>query len=220
MNKAGSELEKDFLFKIPKISGLSFGATIAIQISAIASRQTNIKRTRCNHPDGRPENVAEHSLMLSKVAPELANILYPELDENLVARFATLHDDVEAYVGDTPTDKLSYLNQSLKESLEVKGLHQLSAEYSHIPSYVKLMNDYEVQVIPEARFVRAVDKLMVMLIHFPNEAKTIKENYNFDSFLESEKDLLERDRYKYNEFSKIIELRQELGITLANTFLK
>ena len=211
----------EFLFSIPTVStNLSSGAAIALQMGALASRQSEIERTRCEHPNGRPENVAEHSLMLAKVAPELVSILYPELDENLVARFGTLHDDIEAYVGDTPTDILSNLDPQAKETLEAKGLKQLIKEYAHMPGYVKLMIEYEAQSVPEARFVRAVDKLMVLLIHFPNKAAVTKANYTYESFLKSEIDLLDRDRHKYGEFDKIIEIRRELGQELADRYLR
>lgn len=210
----------EFLFTIPSIdNSLSIGANVAIQMGALASREVEIERTRCYHPDDRRENVAEHSLMLAKVAPELAVLLYPELDENLVARFATLHDDIEAYVGDTPTDALAELNLITKEEREAKGLARLSIEYAHMPSYVSLMRNYESMGIPEARFVRAVDKLMVLLIHFSNVGATLHYLYNYEKFFESERVLLERDRYKYGEFDKIIELRRELGKTLADRYL-
>jgi 5'-deoxynucleotidase YfbR-like HD superfamily hydrolase len=210
-----------FLFGIqPTNPELSEGANISLQIGAIATRQTQNERTRCIHQDGRPENVAEHSFMLAKVAPELAVLLYPELDENLVARLSTLHDDLEAYVGDTPTDSLSDLDLTPKEILEVHALRQLSKEYAHIPSYVRLVQVYEAQQVPEARFVRAVDKLMVVLIHFQNGGAVLIANYTYESYLESESTLLARDRYKYGEFEKIVQIRKELGQELADRYLK
>lgn len=92
---------KQFYFERPPyIESISEAANVAFAMGAVASRLVAEERTRCNHPDGRAENVAEHSFMLAKVAPELAILLYPKLDPGLVARFAIVHDDVEAYVGD------------------------------------------------------------------------------------------------------------------------
>ncbi len=212
---------KRFLFSIPsKRKNLSAEANIALQMGALASKQIDINRTRCIHPGGRPENIAEHNLMLAKVAPELAVLLYPELDENLVERYSTLHDDIEIYVGDTPTDTLANLDLSKKEDREKAGINKLLEEYSHIPSYTRLITSYESQTIPEAIFVRAVDKLMVLLIHIPNNGTTLQENYTYESFLESEKTLLQRDRYKYGQFEKIVQLRKELAQELADRYLK
>jgi 5'-deoxynucleotidase YfbR-like HD superfamily hydrolase len=211
----------EMLFRIPSVQeGLSDGARVAIQMGALASRLVGIERTRCVHPDERAENVAEHSLMLAKVAPELSRLLYPDLDEHLVARFASLHDDVEAYVGDTATDNLSKLDPLAKEAREAAGLAQLAIEFAHMPGYVELIRQYEEQSLPEARFVRAVDKLMVMLIHFPEQGATLRANYDYESFLEGERVLLERDNHKYGGFNLIIDLRRELGQFLADTFLR
>jgi 5'-deoxynucleotidase YfbR-like HD superfamily hydrolase len=213
--------DHEFLFSIPHVSdGLSEGARTAIQMGALASRQVRIERTRCFHPDGRAENVAEHSLMLTKVAPELASLLYPELDANLVARFASLHDDIEAYVGDTPTDMLADLDVLAKVDRESEGLQQLAKEYAHMPKFVQLMTQYEEQSVPEARFVRGVDKLMVLLIHLPNLGATLREHYTYESFLESERALLARDAHKYGEFDKVMELRRELGQEVADKYLR
>lgn len=205
---------------MPKLSDkLSSGAVVAIQMGSLSSRQVANKRTRVEHPGGRAENVAEHSLMLAKVAPELSRVLYPNLDENLVARYSTLHDDIEAYVGDTPTDILANLDEAAKEKLEAKGLKQLINEHSHMPGYVELVVSYEAQSVPEARFVRAVDKLMVILIHFPNHAKVLRRHYTYSSFLSAEEKLIKRDMFKYSEFDKIVDLRKELGKEIADKHL-
>jgi len=216
-----SEVDQEFLFSVPTVeAGASDGARIAIEMGALASRLVGVERTRCFHPDGRAENVAEHTLMLAKVAPELAALLYPEIDDNLVARFATLHDDVEGYVDDTATDMLSNLDQAAKTAREAAGARQAMKDFAHMPGYVRLLQQYEEQLVPEARFVRAVDKLMVLLVHFPNNGETLRANYTYESFLKSEHDLLVRDGYKYGEFALIMDLRRELGHMLADGFLK
>lgn len=209
-----------YLFEIPEVDKrVSRFANIAIQVGALASRMVQIERTRCIHPDNRAENVAEHSQMVAMVAPELARELYPQLDQNLVARFGMVHDVIEAYVGDTATDMLAGHSEATKEELETMGLEQLCREYAHMPGFVDIVRRYEKQDEPEARFVRAVDKLMVMLIHFANNGETLRSLYTYESFLQNEAALLKRDAYKYGEFSEIIELRRELGQLLADRFL-
>jgi 5'-deoxynucleotidase YfbR-like HD superfamily hydrolase len=216
----GRSGDTNFIFTLPVVEAdASPQAVAAIQLSAMASQLVSIERTRCVHPDGRAENDAEHGFMLAKVAPELARILYPELDENAVARYGTVHDDVEGYVGDTPTDILSALDPRAKEKREAAGVAQLLKDYAHLPSYCQAVREYEAQELPETRFVRAVDKLMVLLIHFPNDGVVLRQHYTYHSFLKGERELLARDGYKYGELQKIKELRQELAQILANRFL-
>lgn len=212
--------EAQFLFKIPAAnSELSTASNVAVQIGAVASRLVLEERTRTHHKDGRAENVAEHSFMLGKVAPELAELLYPGLDANLVARFALLHDDVEAYVGDTPTDHITQEELDAKAEREELGKERLLTEYAHIPGYSRLVEQYELQELPEARFVRVVDKIMVLLIHIPNRAVVLREQYNYTEFLKSEEKRIQRLAVRFPDFPEILELRRELGQHIADTFM-
>lgn len=210
---------KQFYFERPPyIEGISEAANVAFAMGAVASRLVAEERTRCNHPDGRAENVAEHSFMLAKVAPELAILLYPELDPGLVARFAIVHDDVEAYVGDTATDRITADGLRDKEELERQGLEQLKIEYANIPSYAQLVSDYEAQEIPEARFVRVVDKLMVLLIHFPNDGAVLQANWTQETMLQHAQGRAESLLKQYPEFEKLVDLRNELVQVAAHKF--
>ncbi|RWZ79403.1 MAG: HD domain-containing protein [Candidatus Chaera renei] len=131
-----------------------------------------------------------------------------------------MHDDVEAYVGDTPTDMLAdAFDQTTKEEREKAALHHLLLEYSDCPEYCERIKQYEDQSVPEARFVKAVDKLMVMLIHLPNQGLVLNRHYTYESFLKSEMDLMARDGFKYAEFDGIKALRHELGYLLADRYL-
>lgn len=211
----------EFLFALPTIGEhASAGAAAAIQLGALASRLVAVERTRCVHPDGRAENDAEHSFMLAMVAPELAHLLYPgKLNTDRVARLCNVHDTTEGYVGDTPTDVLAGHSPAAKKELEARGAAQMLIDFAHMPDFCAAIREYEAQETPESRFTRAVDKLMVLLIHLPNKGATMRQHYTYESFLKSEAELLERDAFKYGEFVEIMELRREIGKLLADTFL-
>lgn len=210
-----------FQFKRPVYKQSSDAANIALGMSNLAHRLANEPRTRLEHPDGRAENVAEHSLALSKVAPELASLLYPTLDQNLVARYATLHDDVEAYVGDTATDFISEKALRQKKIREANGTSRLRQEYSSLPTYINLIDTYEAQVVPEARFVRLVDKIMPILFHFTNAGKVLKRKYDRTTYLDpnSRSPTNEKLLEEYPEFEKLVSLRKELTKLMADTYL-
>ncbi len=222
MTQSASPEQITFQFQRPEFDGVSTAANTALGLGALASKLAQEKRTRVEHPDGRAENVAEHSLALAKVARELAAQLYPELDQNLVASFADVHDDVEAYVGDTATDFITKEELDRKHEREKLGIAKLKEEYKDLPSYVTLIEEYEEQEIPEARFVKIVDKLMPILSHFANEGKVMRENYSSETLLnlkrrnESVRKYLEQ----YPEFKKIVDLREELVALMAEKFLK
>lgn len=182
----------------------------AIKIAALSDRLSLEDRTLVNHRDGHPENVAEHSHMLSLVAPILAERYYPNLDANLVARFSTIHDVVEAYVGDTPTHDINAEGMTSKEEREEQGLKQLLIDYHDEPTFVKLVADYEEQQVPEARFVRAVDKLMPGLVHILEGGITLRGHIDIPGLLENSAQRAEKLREEFPEFQRIVEAREEL----------
>lgn len=191
----------------------------ALALAALSERLAHENRALVNHKSGRPENVAEHSLMLSLVAPAIAEQYFPKLDTNLVARYATIHDAVEAYVGDTPTHAITDDDYSLKQQLEKHGLKQLKKEFSFLPKFTQIVVDYGTQLIPEARFVRVVDKWMPLLIQFSEGGHTLASYVNRAELLENSAVRARALRRQYPEFSELINVREELARLAATKLL-
>ena len=212
----------NFLFRKPPTDNrLSNQANLAVAFGALSSRLVQELRTRTIHPDGRSENVAEHTLMLVKVATSLAQEYYSELDAGRVAIYASLHDDVEAYVGDTPTDSIAKHNSDDKKQREEAGLMQLTSEFKPVaPAYVRYATEYEAQVIAEARFVRVVDKIMVELIHLPNEGSELKKYYTPESAGEATKRNADKLMLQYPEYEQLIAVRSEIAHYMIDRFLR
>lgn len=201
-----------FLFHPPaRLSTSTDLAHTALLMAALSGRLALEDRTLVNHKSGRPENVAEHSLMLSLVAPSLAEAYYPDLDANLIARFASVHDAVEAYVGDTPTHDIDAAGLSDKQEREEKGLKQLLQDYAGIPGFVRIITAYEKQIVPEARFVRVVDKLMPLLVHFLEGGETLRGHIDVPGLLDNSASRAKNLREEYPEFGKLIDAREELA---------
>lgn len=209
-----------FYFQIPEFDpSLSRTANITRQLGAKASRLVVEERTRTHHPDGRRENVSEHSHMVSQLAPDLLIEFYPHLDANLIARFGSIHDDVEAYVLDTPTDRIDARGRVAKVEREKSGLSQLLRDFSHLPDYSRRVKEYEEQKIAEARGVRVVDKLATLLIHIPNQGKILKEHWTRQEFMDATADMEQRLLAEYPDFEELILMRTELAHYIANQFL-
>lgn len=212
----------EFLYaRPPEVPELGPGINVMLAMGSFASRMVREERSRTDHPDGRAENVAEHSYMLAKVAVALADEMYPWMDRGKIALYAISHDDVEGYVGDTPTDSIANHDQALKELREARGLQQLTAEFSGIaPGYVADVNTYEHQEEYEAQFVRIIDKLMVLLIHIPNEGAVLKANYTYDMLIQDAQRVERKLLEQYPHFIEIIEMRTQLCDYLADKYLR
>lgn len=205
------ENSPEFQFQIPEFrKDASRTANLVLQLGALSGRLAMEQRTLVDHPDDRAENVAEHANMLTRVAPLVAAELYPKLDSGLVARYAAIHDDLEAYVGDTPTFRPTIEILEHKKDLEAKALEKLKADFAHIPNYVDLIETYENQSVPEARFVRAVDKLMPITVHFNQGGRTLAANWEPAELVVESERRSQAFLIEYPEFEAVTSLWVEL----------
>ncbi len=168
------------------------------------------------YPNGKRENDAEHSFLLALSAMQLAVSYYPKLDVGLITQFCIVHDLPEAYTGDVWTINISDSDREKKELAEKDATQRLLTE---LPSHIaQLLNRYEKQIEPEARFVRCVDKLLPGLINMlTGDASTFKKDHNInnkDEFNSKIKKIhIERMQQMFPEFdiiNKVFEINLEL----------
>jgi putative hydrolases of HD superfamily len=130
------------------------------------------------HEDGlTPESDTDHTVMLGLLACALADRMYPRLDRGLVAQFALVHDVPEVYAGDTPTARtLTADGRKEKAAREAAAIDRIVHEFwDALPWLPAHIHGYERQILPEARFVRAVDKLLPKITHIANGCRTLQE---------------------------------------------
>lgn len=215
-----SESNPEFYFSIPPHNPrLSQVANAAISLAALSERLTNEPRLYCDHVDGRPENVAEHSYMLILVAPSIADEFYPKLDSGLVSRYAAVSDIVEAYVKDTPTHNYEEVDHTEKEAREKRGLEQFLREYHFLSGTVRLAISYHQQLVPEARFTYVFDKCMPLLQQNNNRGSVVGSYTDKSKMMSAQSKRQQELLLKYPEFDDIVKLRQELKEYIAKTYL-
>lgn len=204
-------MKKATAFQLPtKPFNASDIAYTALQLAALSSRLALEERTLVNHITGRAENVAEHSFMLALVAPAIAEMYYPDLDANLIGRFATIHDAVEAYVGDTATHIISSKELEQKASREAEGLKRLKNNFAALPNFLRLIEQYEAQKILEARFVRVVDKWMPILVHFADNGATLRAYTDPKDLLDNFVARAARLKEEFPDLLELVTVREEL----------
>jgi putative hydrolase of HD superfamily len=172
------------------------------------------------HEDGRtPESDTDHTVMLGLAACAVADWHYPQLDRGLVAQFALVHDLVEAYAGDMPTLRaLTGDQKAEKKAREHAAYLRILQEFDgELPWLPEMIGDYESQVRPEARFVRALDKLMPKLTHLLNGGVTLRREGVTADELRARYKLQEQEIRAYAaDFQILLQLRAELvGRVLA-----
>jgi 5'-deoxynucleotidase YfbR-like HD superfamily hydrolase len=128
------------------------------------------------HPDGvTAESDTDHTVMLQLIGCALAERHFPHLQLALVGQFALVHDLVEVYAGDTPTLRLpDAAAAAAKNAREAHAYQRIRYEFgASLPWLPRLIARYESQDTPEARYVRALDKLMPKIAHVLNGAVSI-----------------------------------------------
>jgi putative hydrolase of HD superfamily len=136
-------------------------------LAKLAMRFGLIDRTAVRHADGlTPESDSDHTVMLGWLAPALAARCCEDLDVGLVAQFALVHDAPEVLAGDTSTLRISPEERARKVGREASAAEALARLFgASLPWFPEMILRYERQTDPEARFVKAVDKLVVKMVH-------------------------------------------------------
>lgn len=110
---------------------------------------------------GDCESVAEHSLGTGFLGFLIACEFYPELNAEKVMLLGFIHDLGEAVTGDVlPWDKVQI--QDFDEQ-ERAGALQTAVGLKALPKLTELYDEYYASQTPEAKLVRQVDKLEMLL---------------------------------------------------------
>lgn len=177
-----------------------------------------VDRTACYHPDGRmKESDSDHSLMLVFVACSLAARFFPHLDLGLIAQFAAVHDSPEARAGDTPTLRIDQAGRNAKAAREKAALGWMFGEFQTLDWLPRVTALYEEQELDEARYVRAVDKILPKAVHLLDRAAgLLEQGMGSDELTRVFAEQAKAMREYAGEFVELMQLREELvGRTLA-----
>lgn len=188
-------------------------ADALIDLGRLALAFGRIDRTACYHPDGvMKESDSDHTVMLGWIAPALAARCFPQLDTGLVAQFALIHDMPEVYAGDTPTLRIDDAGRAAKAEREHAAVGRLRREFLfRLPWVPYMVERYEQQYLPEARFVRGLDKCLPKIVHLLDGAQGLREQGMGSAELA---DVFERQRKDMEgyvgELADLMSLREEL----------
>ena len=176
-----------------------------IRLGGVAMQFASVERIP-RYADGRRESDVEHSFMLSILASEIAAEHYPTLDIGLVAQFANVHDLIELHTGDVPTFALSDEELAQKNTNEQKALAALLASLPRHTAHI--LARYEQQEEPEAKFVRAVDKLLPLVVDIHGDGvRVLCEDYRVtdaDALVEAHRPHQNRFEQMFPEFPELL----------------
>ena len=179
-----------------------------------------IDRTACLHPDlTTPESDSDHTVMLGWVAPAIADRHFPDLNGGLVAQFALIHDAVEVFAGDTQTLRIDDDGRTAKAAREHAAAGRWRAEFRDVlPWMPRMIDRYERQREREARFVRALDKILPKFVHAHNSAADLAQFGMTATELEDTLSRQHTDMESYAaEFGVLMDLHTEMSARVVAT---
>ncbi|MCK4884217.1 MAG: HD domain-containing protein [Candidatus Diapherotrites archaeon] len=153
-----------------------------------------------NVPKDQCESVAAHSFGTSLLAMVVGNEYFPEVDTSKAMQMALIHDLGEVYAGDfIPNNKI---NKKEKHELEKKSILQLFSKLKKGKKYIELWEEFEAGKTKEAKFVKQMDKLEMVLQASVYEHKGYK---NLQEFFDSSKSHITDEKLKelFNEIEPI-----------------
>jgi putative hydrolase of HD superfamily len=112
---------------------------------------------------GRLENDIDHSYGLALVCWFLAPKIAPQLSMEKIFKYALAHDIVELYAGDT----FVFAHKDVlatKSQREDAAITRLESEWPDFKDLTDATKGYKDKINEEAKFVKAVDKILPLLV--------------------------------------------------------
>jgi putative hydrolase of HD superfamily len=184
-----------------------------LELASLCLSFGSVNRLTCHQDGETPESDSTHTVMLGIIACELAEEFYPSLDRGVIAQLALIHDIHEATAGDTQTLRISADEQQSKQEREWTHIRNLIHKFSSCSWLTGALTAYHSQVIPEARFLRAVDKNLPKLTHLLNDLAVLrrmgitKEEFKQRMIIRQSEELADYA----GDFDKILELHRLLA---------
>lgn len=146
-----------------------------IPIARLAVELSQVKRA-VGYKEGHLENDSEHSFQLALVC-WLVNQQYSlKLNEELILKFALVHDLVEVYAGDINAFSNNKEDLEVKKVNEEKAFKKLRKNYSKYTQMLEAIEKYETKKSAEAQFVFIIDKILVATNIYNNGNTYYKDN--------------------------------------------
>ncbi|WP_428772387.1 HD domain-containing protein [Vibrio sp.] len=135
-----------------------------------------LRRTRVKSAEKRLENSAEHSWHVATMAILLEEHANQPVDIGRVVKMLLLHDVVEIDAGDTFVyDSIAAEQQEEKERQAAERLFGMLPEEQG-EELLTLWHEFENAESADAKFAKALDRIIPMLLNFHNEGQSWREH--------------------------------------------
>ncbi|MEF1255927.1 HD domain-containing protein [Vibrio sp. M260112] len=135
-----------------------------------------LRRTRVKIAEGRLENSAEHSWHVALMAILMEEHANQPVDISRVVKMLLLHDVVEIDAGDTFVYDVAASAQQEQKELEAaqRLFGMLPSDQGQ--SLLELWLEFESATSADAKFAKALDRIIPMLLNYHNQGQSWQEH--------------------------------------------
>ncbi|HCG5556810.1 TPA: HD domain-containing protein [Vibrio parahaemolyticus] len=147
--------------------------TLLIELDKLKSV---LRRTRVKSAEGRLENSGEHSWHVALMAVLMEEHANAPVDICRVMKMLLIHDVVEIDAGDTFVYDIAATKEQAEK--EIKAAERL---FGMLPidqgqELLALWQEFEAAQSDDAKYAKALDRLIPMLLNYHNNGQSWKEN--------------------------------------------
>ncbi|KIP67576.1 phosphohydrolase [Vibrio harveyi] len=135
-----------------------------------------LRRTRVKSAEGRLENSGEHSWHVALMAVLMQEHANAPVDIGRVMKMLLIHDVVEIDAGDTFVYDVAASKEQEEKELKAAGrlFGMLPSDQSS--ELLALWNEFEAAQTDDAKYAKALDRLIPMLLNYHNDGQSWIEN--------------------------------------------
>lgn len=187
-------------------------ANSIVQLGDLALRFGQVDRITYHRDRRTPESDTDHTVMLGLICCAFAHRYLPNLDLGLIAQYCLVHDLPEVYAGDTQTLRITDEERERKQQREKIARGRIRMRFGvSLPWVSRTIDEYEELSTPEARYVKAMDKLVPKITHIINLGVTIREQCMTRDMLIQRYDAQLAEIMEYaSDFPELFALRTDL----------
>ena len=150
---------------------------------AFTHKIREIKRSMWVKNEEQFENDSEHGYQLALVALYIIEDNNLEMDAYKSMGLALVHDILEVHAGDTPVFASEEI-KSTQDEREQEAIEYLKKQWPQMKLMLRLIDEYEIGVTNEAKFIYALDKLLPMLNNYLDNGRNWHKNkINLDKII-------------------------------------
>jgi putative hydrolase of HD superfamily len=163
----------------PPATSAPLSPASAIQFLTLIQRLKTTKRTGwVNHGVKESESIADHMYRMAVMAMISGDL--PGVNKDRCVKMAVVHDIAEAIVGDiTPNDNIPKEEKNRLETAAIDEMCILLEGGIAAEEVKELWLEYENNSTPEAKFVKDLDKLEMILqaVEYENEQNKVLDDF-------------------------------------------